>query len=105
MRAGDLRILIVDDDEVSLAISRRTVEQAGYAVETASNGREALQVLAKGECRLVITDWMMPEMDGVELCREIRNRDFFGYIYVIVLTSKGSGKTSSKGFRRAPMIF
>jgi putative two-component system response regulator len=97
MRAGNLRILIVDDDEVSLAISRRTVEQAGYAVETASNGREALQVLSQGECRLVITDWMMPEMDGVELCREIRNRDFCGYIYVIVLTSKGERKDVVEG--------
>ena len=97
MRAGDVRILIVDDDDVSLAISRRTVEQAGYAVETARHGREALEVLARGECRLVITDWMMPEMDGVELCRQIRARDFCGYIYVILLTSRGEKKDVVEG--------
>ncbi|HUY91951.1 MAG TPA: response regulator [Pirellulales bacterium] len=97
MLASNLKILIVDDDEVSLAISRRTVEQAGYAVESARNGREALDVLARGECRLVITDWMMPEMDGVELCRQIRARDFCGYIYVIVLTSKGEKKDIVEG--------
>lgn len=97
MPAGNLKILIVDDDEVSLAISRRTVEQAGYAVETAHHGREALDVLSRGECRLVITDWMMPEMDGVELCRQIRARDFCGYVYVIVLTSKGEKKDIVEG--------
>jgi len=97
MQASDMRILIVDDDDVSLAISRRTVEQAGYQVETATNGREALEVLSRGECQLVITDWMMPEMDGIELCRQIRSRDFCGYVYVIVLTSKGEKKDVIEG--------
>jgi len=97
MPAGGSRILIVDDDAVSLAISRRTVEQAGYDVEVARDGREALRVLSRGACRLVITDWMMPEMDGIELCREIRACDFSSYIYVILLTSRGETKDIVEG--------
>jgi len=92
-----LKILIVDDDAVSLAISRRTVEQAGYDVEVARDGREALEILGRGALRMVITDWMMPEMDGVELCREIRARDFPSYIYVIVLTSRGQTQDIVEG--------
>jgi putative two-component system response regulator len=97
MPGTDLRILIVDDDEVSLAISRRTVEQAGYQVEVAANGREALELLNQGACQLVITDWMMPEMDGIELCRQIRARDFCSYVYVILLTSRGEKKDVIEG--------
>ena len=92
-----LRILIVDDDDVSSAVSRRTVEQAGHEVEVASNGRQALEILEREPCRLVITDWLMPEMDGVELCREIRARDFLGYIYVIMLTSRARTKDIVEG--------
>jgi putative two-component system response regulator len=92
MKSNGLRILIVDDDEVSLEISRRTVEKAGYAVDVAHNGKEALDILRKGQCRLVITDWEMPELDGIELCKAIRTDDFNGYVYVILLTSRGATK-------------
>jgi putative two-component system response regulator len=97
MKANGLRILIVDDDEVSLEISRRTVERAGYGVEIARNGKEALEILRQGHCRLVITDWEMPELDGIELCREIRAGEFNGYIYVILLTSRGATKDIVSG--------
>src|SRR5487761_953211 len=92
MKANGLRILIVDDDEVSLEISRRTVEKAGYSVDVARNGKQSLEILRRGQCRLVITDWEMPELDGIELCREIRSGDYNGYIYVILLTSRGATK-------------
>lgn len=92
MKSNGPRILIVDDDEVSLEISRRTIERAGYAVRVARNGKEALDVLRNDTCRLVITDWEMPELDGIELCREIRAGDFNGYVYVILLTSRGATK-------------
>ena len=91
-RTNGPRILIVDDDEVSLEISRHTVTRAGYEVEVARNGYEALEILRQGECRLVITDWVMPAMDGLELCREVRAGEFSGYIYVILLTSRGETK-------------
>ncbi|HWB11530.1 MAG TPA: response regulator [Pirellulales bacterium] len=92
MKPNSLQILIVDDDEVSLEISRRTVERSGYRVQVARNGKEALDILREGRHRLVITDWVMPELDGIELCREIRAGDYNGYIYVILLTSRGETK-------------
>ncbi len=92
MKPNGLQILIVDDDEVSLEISRRTVERAGHNVDVARNGKEALEILKKGQCRLVITDWEMPELDGIELCKAIRAADFNGYVYVILLTSRGATK-------------
>lgn len=92
MKTNGLRIMIVDDDEVSLEISRRTVERAGYTVSVARNGKEALEVLRRDHCRLVITDWEMPELDGIELCKAIRADDFDGYVYVILLTSRGATK-------------
>ncbi|HVA50863.1 MAG TPA: response regulator [Pirellulales bacterium] len=92
MKSNGPRILIVDDDEVSLEISRRTIERAGYSVEVARDGKEAFEILRRGTCRLVITDWEMPVLDGIELCRQIRAGDFSGYVYVILLTSRGATK-------------
>jgi putative two-component system response regulator len=83
------RILVVDDDEIGLAVVRNALAHAGHQVLTAGNGEEALAVLRREDVRLVITDWEMPVMDGLDLCQAIRRRDG-GYVYVILLTSHGS---------------
>jgi len=83
-----MRILIVDDDEFSLEALRHALMQAGYEVETARDGKEALEAIHTGGYRLVISDWMMPVMDGLELCRRVRGGEFPGYIYIILLTSR-----------------
>ena len=83
------RILVVDDDEIGLAVVRNALAHAGHEVLTAGNGEEALAVLRREDVRLVITDWEMPVLDGLDLCRAIRRRDG-GYVYVILLTSHGS---------------
>lgn len=82
-----MNILVVDDDDLVLEMLRHTLARAGYQVETAADGREALAILRQGRTRLVISDWEMPEMSGLELCRTIREGSFDGYIYVILLTS------------------
>ena len=82
------RILVVDDDEIGLAVVRNALAHAGHEVLTAANGEEALAVLRRDDVRLVITDWEMPILDGLDLCRAIRRRDG-GYVYVILLTSHG----------------
>jgi putative two-component system response regulator len=82
-----MNILIVDDNEVAIEVLRGVLTQAGYAVECAVNGRQAMEILRAGACRLVISDWDMPEMDGLELCRAIRCGDMPGYTYAILLTS------------------
>ncbi|HEV3259677.1 MAG TPA: HD domain-containing phosphohydrolase [Gemmataceae bacterium] len=83
-----MNILIVDDDDIVRSMLANTLEWAGYAVEVAADGREALEKLRTGSCRMVISDWTMPEMDGIELCRAVRGGDFPAYVYIILLTGR-----------------
>ena len=87
-----MRVLIVDDDEMIRIMLEDSLVEAGYTVDIATNGREALEHLRSNTCRLVISDWEMPEMNGVELCRAVRAEDLPGYVYFILLTSKDSVK-------------
>ncbi|GAF84949.1 unnamed protein product, partial [marine sediment metagenome] len=82
-----MRILTVDDDEIALEMINQSLREAGHQVESAGNGREALDLLDTNAFRMVITDWEMPEMDGLELCRTIREQDKGGYVYIILLTA------------------
>ncbi len=82
-----MHILVVDDDPVSLMIMASRLEQFGHEVAIASDGFEALQILEQSAVvSFVISDWMMPGMDGLELCRKIRTTPFRRYIYFILLT-------------------
>jgi putative two-component system response regulator len=83
-----MRVLVVDDDPVTSEIIVEDLRQFGYEVVAASNGREAFDLIRTGQFHLVISDWQMPEMSGLELCREIRKRQWSGYVYVILLTSR-----------------
>lgn len=85
------RILLVDDEPTQRLIMARLLKRAGYEVEVAGNGREALDRIASGDFHLMITDWEMPEMDGIALCRALRAReDEKGYVYTILLTARDS---------------
>jgi len=92
-----LKILIADDDEITLIALRASLTKAGHEVEMARNGREAMKIVRAGKCRLVISDWEMPEMNGLDLCRAIREEEASGYIYVILLTSHNSGEELVQG--------
>jgi two-component system cell cycle response regulator len=81
------RILLVDDEPTQRLIMARLLKRAGYEVEMASNGREALAKLEQGDFPLMITDWEMPEMDGIALCSALRSKEK-GYTYIILLTSR-----------------
>jgi diguanylate cyclase (GGDEF)-like protein len=81
-------ILLVDDEPTQRLIMARLLKRAGYSVEVAGNGREALAKIATGDFQLMITDWEMPEMDGIALCRELRATPGKGYIYTILLTAR-----------------
>ncbi len=82
-------VLIADDDVVSRRLLEVTLSHAGYQVTVAANGAEALRVLEESEGpRLAVLDWMMPELDGVDVCRAVRKLASERYIYIILLTVK-----------------
>ena len=82
-------VLIIDDDPVARAQLAALAKAAGYAVSVAEHGREAWEILQFARVPMVISDWYMPEMDGVELCRRIRARRDAPYVYFILITSRG----------------
>lgn len=81
-----MRVLVVEDDCISSEFLSSTLRCFGYAVTTASNGREALELLRTGQFRIVVSDWEMPEMNGDELCRQVRGRKWTGYVYIMLVT-------------------
>ena len=85
-----MRVLIVDDNEIELSILENGLANAGYEVQCASDGREALEILRRGDCRLVVSDWVMPVMTGIDLCKQVRRGDFPSYVYFLLLTSRDS---------------
>src|SRR6266571_3507716 len=72
--AKTIPVLVVDDDAVSSAQLCALAKAAGYAPTAAANGREAWEMLQLSRFQVVISDWYMPEMDGLELCRRVRAR-------------------------------
>lgn len=85
-----MQILIVDDSKLVLTALKGLLTDAGYDVLCAMDGFEALEVLRKHSCRLIISDWEMPKMTGIELCKAIRNEEINGYVYFLLLTSHGT---------------
>jgi len=86
-----MKILIADDDALSRRLLEKTLENAGYEVTSVENGRQAAEHLVRHDTpRLALLDWMMPELDGTGVCREVRARRDHGYVYMILLTSKES---------------
>ncbi len=83
-----MRILVADDDETTRRIITKLLEQNGHDTISAADGSEAWDILQKEEIFFVITDWVMPELDGLELCRRIRGANFSNYVYILMLTSK-----------------
>lgn len=82
------RVLIVEDDPVSLTLLASALEKEGYEYAAARNGQEAIDLYSQDFFPIIITDWLMPEMDGLELCRLIRSMKIDRYIYIIVLTGQ-----------------
>jgi signal transduction histidine kinase len=85
-----MRILIAEDAPVSRRLLQQCLQQWGYEVVPASNGAEAWQLFNAGDAAfpIVISDWMMPEMDGLDLIRRIRAKSSSNYVYTMLLTAK-----------------
>ncbi len=82
-----MRVLIVDDDRVVARMLERQLRCEGYEPLVAFDGEQAWQLFEREPVPLVLTDWMMPGMDGIELCRRLRNFHQESYVYIILLTA------------------
>jgi diguanylate cyclase (GGDEF)-like protein len=93
-----MKVLIADDDPVSRRLLQATLSDSGYETVIAVDGAEALRELEQeASPRLVVLDWIMPHLDGVEICRAIRKRALEPYLYIILLTVKGEQQEIIEG--------
>ncbi len=92
-----MRVLVVDDEPVNRLVIARKLRQWGHEPEMAENGEQAWAMMQANPFRLVITDWMMPGLDGVELTRRIRLSPFGGYTYVLLLTAQSGVEALVEG--------
>jgi diguanylate cyclase (GGDEF)-like protein len=84
-----MRILIADDDSMSRRLIQKTLERDGYEVTAVENGRLAAEQLCTPDGpRIALLDWVMPELDGPGVCREVRQNEQHSYVYMVLLTSK-----------------
>ena len=84
------KILIVEDERDTRFILEKLLSKNNFEVATANNGQEALQALEKFEPKVILADWTMPVMDGLELCNQIKNNEKYKLIYFIILTARTS---------------
>ena len=89
MKKKDIKILLVDDEPDVIEIIRYNLDQEGYKIYTASDGKEALKKAKKNIPNLIIMDVMMPNMDGIEACEQLRNDVCFNDTIIMFLTARG----------------
>lgn len=87
MSSQSMKILVVEDDFFSQTILKDALERLGYSVVLAGNGRDALAICQQEHFSVIITDRVMPEMDGIEFCRAIRAMPSEHYVFILLLTS------------------
>jgi sigma-B regulation protein RsbU (phosphoserine phosphatase) len=82
-----MKILIAEDDHISRKILQTILTKQGNEVTAAEDGLKALEALQRETPDILITDWMMPDLDGLQLSRQVRELDLPSYVYVILLTA------------------
>lgn len=92
-------ILVADDSPVSRALVQNTLAAEQYTVAMAVSGREALDLFEKHRPAMVITDWLMPDLSGLELCQHIRRDSRNSYTYVILLSGVAEKEQVVKGLQ------
>jgi len=85
-----VKILLVDDDPIARSVHSMLLRMQGHEVLEAADGELAWRMVTGTDVCFVVSDWMMPNLAGVDLCRRIRSADCDRYVYVILCTSKGA---------------
>lgn len=91
-----MKILIAEDDFVSVKVLQLTLEHEGHEVVIAGNGEQAWAIHDADPVRVIVSDWMMPGMDGLDLCRKVRARPRTEYTYFILLTAIHTGRENMR---------
>ncbi len=99
------RILAVDDEKHILRLVQINLEKAGYLVVTASNGREALEAVALERPDLIVMDVMMPEMDGLEALKKLKENEQTADIPVVMLTAKAQDADVLQGWQSGADLY
>jgi sigma-B regulation protein RsbU (phosphoserine phosphatase) len=94
-----MQILIAEDDAISRRILEKTLTNWGYSVVVTEDGNSAWEALKTGNFKLAVLDWMMPGMDGVEICNRVRDLKSDNYTYLILLTAKSQKTDIVKGLQ------
>jgi two-component system cell cycle response regulator len=93
-----MRVLVAEDNPVFQSMLKMMLTKWGYQAMIARNGTEAWHVLeSEGAPRLAVLDWMMPGMDGVEICRRIRSANRVPYLYILLLTARTESQDLIEG--------
>ncbi|MGF1724058.1 SpoIIE family protein phosphatase [Photobacterium nomapromontoriensis] len=92
------KILLVDDNRTMLLFMQKALTKRGYAVTTANDGAHALDILHESpEIQFVLSDWMMPGIDGIELCRRVKSSDYARYLFFVLLSGKDDQESIING--------
>lgn len=97
-KAGDIKILIVDDTRVNTEVLKKYLESRGYQISATMSGEDALQIVPETQPDLILLDIMMPGMDGLEVCRQLKADPSTRAIPVIFITAKTGSEDVIKGF-------
>lgn len=98
MKNNQYKILLVDDEPDILEFLSFNLKKEGFKIFTSNNGREAVKIASENKPHLIILDVMMPDMDGIETCREIRNIESLKNVLITFLTARGEDYSQIAGF-------
>lgn len=94
-----MRVLIAEDEPVSRRLLEIQLERAGYEITAVADGGQAWEVLTADDApRLAVLDWMMPVIDGLEICRRVRADTTRSYVYIVLLTARSRDQDRETGF-------
>jgi CheY-like chemotaxis protein len=99
------RILIVDDDEMVLMALNELLKPEGYVVDSANSGKEALEKIDKIQYDLLMLDIIMPGMNGLELCKAIRDKEKYRETAIVFLTAKSRDEDRTLGLEAGANLF
>ncbi|MCP4744601.1 MAG: response regulator [Desulfobacteraceae bacterium] len=98
-KSGALQILLVEDDTGTLAVLEKNLSSWGYVINTANNGQQALEILEKLNTDIIVSDWLMPNIDGLELVKKVRSLNLEKYIYFILISSQDTRTDIVRGLQ------